>query len=632
MGEGDHNINLPDGENFAPSADRVSEFLHSMCPTNFHLGRPGTDRVAWDALQRDEVGRRILLQARQALALDPLPLITDEIYRSCLSDGSPLSMNAVAPGHRLRMALLSIAECLEPTGEFLGCIERDIEHTLALTSWIHPNNDVDGDTFEGRTIFNDLSSTHLASLLVAADFLLGDRLRPETRAGITHEVRRRTLDPFRQRMESGKDVYWWVTVTHNWNSVCLLHTVACALWLLPDAGDRAWYVATADKLISYSEQGFTETGFYTEGVSYWAYGFGCYVTLAELIRSVTKGAVDWLDKPLAKGQSQFGKRMEIQDGAFPSFADCRRDVELPAWLVHWPNNRIDDTRVSRSEQKAIDVLSGNPFRTAPTALLVLFHQVDAHAAFAGDYGSGLRDWWEDEQFLICRPRADAPVRMAATIKGGTNGVNHNHNDLGSFTILIGDRELLTDPGAEVYTGRTFSPTRYEGKLLNSYGHPVPVVAGELQPPSKSEYTKGIGTDVRAAVLQSKFEEAQDDVRLDLTSAYQVPSLQSLTRSFSYNRQKWGCVTVQDSVRFAQPQDFETALITYADWSVLEEGVLRITEADASIDVVVSSEDGELVFADEVIEESSTPTRLSWRFTEPIREGTITIVVTPTPRT
>ncbi|MBT3344124.1 MAG: hypothetical protein HN712_01175 [Gemmatimonadetes bacterium] len=628
MGTGDHNINLPEGESFSPSAERVAELGSMMRPGVFHLGPPGTDRAAWDRIAGGPVGQRILADARDAAAQRPLPQITDEIYLTCLSDGSPAPFNAVAPDTRSRMAMLPVAECLEPTGQYLDQIEADIHRTLDLQSWTHPNNDIGRETFEGSTIFNDLSSTHTASLLVATDYLLGDRLQPATREGIRREVKRRTLDPFRQRIESGKDVYWWVTVTHNWNSVCLLHTVACALALLEDPVDRAWYAATADALITYSDEGFTESGFYTEGVGYWAYGFGCYVTLSEIVRAATDGAIDWFSKPLVERMARFGQRMEIQQGVFPSFADCQRQLVLPAWLVHWQNNRIDPARDHRSTTVPIDNLTGRPFRSTLTALLVLFHQVDVDAAYEVAHEGGLRDWWEDVQFLICRPRPDADVRLASTLKGGDNSVNHNHNDLGSFTVLIGDQELLTDPGAEVYTERTFSPRRYEGDLLNSFGHPVPVVDGQLQPPEKDLYTRGVGEDVFSRVLETSFTDEEDRVILDLREAYRVPALDRLTRTFSHRRTGSGTVEVVDDVRFTAPSDFETALITYAPWSLQPDGSLRIGDDGGALIVTVSSDAGELVFHHCVIEESSTPVRLSWHLPAPVTSARILIRATP----
>jgi hypothetical protein len=50
--------------------------------------------------------------------------------------------------------------------------------------------------------------------------------------------------------------------------------------------------------------------------------------------------------------------------------------------------------------------------------------------------------------------------------------------------------------------------------------------------------------------------------------------------------------------------------------------------DETIRVEVSSEEGELEFAHCVIDESSTPTRLSWRFREPVLEAEIRFRIVP----
>jgi hypothetical protein len=52
--------------------------------------------------------------------------------------------------------------------------------------------------------------------------------------------------------------------------------------------------------------------------------------------------------------------------------------------------------------------------------------------------------------------------------------------VGSFVVAVAGDTPLLDPGSEVYTARTFSARRYESQVLNSYGHPVPLVAGQLQ--------------------------------------------------------------------------------------------------------------------------------------------------------
>jgi hypothetical protein len=234
MGVGDINIDLPDGENFAPDPLRVKELAAIMRPGKFHLGVPATERKKWDPICEHAIGRQILKEARAEFEKDPRPHVTDEIYLECLEKNDPAMFNAKTPSGRGRIGLLTLAECLDPTGQYLPVIIDDINRASQLKSWIHPGNDHNRDTFEGRSVFNDLGSVHLGSNLIATDYLLGERLPEETRRLIHSEVRRRVLDPFRERIESGKDVYWWVTVTHNWNSVCVL--LDLRFWMLHGPG------------------------------------------------------------------------------------------------------------------------------------------------------------------------------------------------------------------------------------------------------------------------------------------------------------------------------------------------------------------------------------------------------------
>ncbi len=53
--------------------------------------------------------------------------------------------------------------------------------------------------------------------------------------------------------------------------------------------------------------------------------------------------------------------------------------------------------------------------------------------------------------------------------------------------------------------------------------------------------------------------------LDISSAYAVPSLKRLERTFVYERQPSPALTVTDRVEFESPQSFETALVTWGEW-------------------------------------------------------------------
>ena len=79
--------------------------------------------------------------------------------------------------------------------------------------------------------------------------------------------------------------------------------------------------------------------------------------------------------------------------------------------------------------------------------------------------------------------------------------------------------------------------------------------------------------------------------LYLTKAYEVDSLTSLTREFAYERSAKGHVEIKDDVAFSQPESFETAIITYAELKLNEDGSLTISDGDAAVKVIVTSEAG-----------------------------------------
>jgi len=628
MGFGDYNLDLPEGENFAPSAEKVKAMGELLSSEPFHIGIPASNRQVWDRWQDHPLGKHYVEAAKLA-ATQPIERITNDLIARSLAGDSRAVHDQCGKIVRERMIAMTLAECVEPNGAYLALIEADLMAFKDLNTWVNPAHDETGANFRGETIEVDLGSGQWAMLFADIDFLLGDRLRPEIRELIRSEIDQRILAPFRQRIETGQDIYWWVTCTHNWNTVCLNCILTCALYLKEDLAERAWYLALSDDLISFSNQGFEESGFYTEGMSYWTYGFGNYVTISELVRAATNGRIDWLKEPLQRKMALYGVRMELQEGLFPTFADSRLVFEPVEWLSHWLNNRRDsDPERDRSTAVEFDPFVPLGEQSMTYVLLNMFQTVDGQKAYKMKYDFPCREWFDDVQFLICRPAKDAEVKLAATFKGGHNGVNHNHNDLGTFTVALGGKYLICDPGLEIYTKRTFSPKRYHSNLLNSFGHPVPVIAGELQVPGKNEHTAGYGSHAFATVKDTSFSDERDHVTLDLTKAYEVESLVSLNRTFNYDRTDNGQVEVTDEVTFSSPQSFETALITYADWSLNDDGSVTISDGDAAIRVIVSSEDGDLEFAHCIIEESATPTRLAWKLREPVKQARVKIIVSP----
>lgn len=236
---------------------------------------------------------------------------------------------------------------------------------------------------------------------------------------------------------------------------------------------------------------------------------------------------------------------------------------------------------------------------------------------------GPRSWFEEAGILICRPVKDSPCRLATAIIGNHNGVGHNHNDVGSYLVVLDDRVLIVDPGAEEYTSRTFSSRRYESNVLNSFGHCVPRVAGRMQEE---------GPQARAVTLKTEFTDIQDTLVFDICSAYSSPQLQKLTRTYVFSRRGAGSLTVTDEVAFSEPASFETALITLGQWKQTGPGTLRIEESRAAIRVEIDAGGLDLKIVptkiDEHVHTPRQPVRIGVQIEPLVRQAAVTVRITP----
>jgi hypothetical protein len=234
-----------------------------------------------------------------------------------------------------------------------------------------------------------------------------------------------------------------------------------------------------------------------------------------------------------------------------------------------------------------------------------------------------RDWFSDAGILICRPKPGSVHALGAALKGGHNAENHNHNDVGSFVVALGNGTPLLDPGGEVYTARTFGPNRYASNVLNSYGHPVPRVAGTLQV---------TGRQAQAKILKAQFTDDADTYVMDISSAYKVEGLRKLERTFVFSREYAGKLTVTDVVEFERPENFGTALITFSKRQQPAPDRLVIGDGKEAVEAVVSATGGKFRIDSQEIKENLPDTNVAVRlgidFTKPVQKGSITVTITP----
>ena len=413
---------------------------------------------------------------------------------------------------------------------------------------------------------------------------------------------------------------FWLKVKNNWNAVCLAGTTGAALALEDSLQKRAWFVAAAEHYITNFLKSFTPDGYCSEGVGYWNYGFGHFVTLAETIRQATNGKEDLFAQPNVVLPALFGFRSEIINGVYPSIADCSPGTHPSRSIMQYVAQRLDVT----NWPGITDRLPVNPHSLAETAWGLFQERPLPVAQRASDINdSPLRTWFNDGGVLIARPERDSGSQFAVALKGGDNAENHNHNDVGSFSVVLGKKMVICDPGGEVYTRRTFSGKRYESDVLNSYGHAVPIVAGKLQ---------RSGAKAKGVVVLTNFTESADTLVLDIQSAYAVPELTKLERTFVYHRKDGGSLDVSDEVEFSKPETFESALITWGAWRQISQNVLEIKDGKEA--VLVRIETGGLPFKvesrtiDEHVHTPKKPEHIGIMLESPVTSAKVSLSIHP----
>lgn len=525
---------------------------------------PITDRRFWDKKAAEPGFQRNIHMAEKNLNT-PIPGPADDLYLEYSKNGNRTRWQTYTNRRYGLFKVFLSAELAENKGRFLPKIEAYIQNILEDRSWTLSAHDRNLSTFHNTEITIDLRSSQLAWEMSCVLACFGEKLASPTRQRIREELERRCFQPYENAIKTGKPQLWWITSTNNWNAVCLAGVTGAALSGIESRERRAWYVAAAEHFITYSEKGYTDDGYCSEGLGYWCYGFGNHIRLAELLRRATGGTVAIMDREHIRNVALYGTRIEILPGISPAFADCAVNAS-PASSILYILNAYYGWKLPR-----------NLYAPVASALDItdvgIFEQIDFSSigkVKKEAYQPAIRDWFPNAQVLICRPdnwvgkKAADVETLCVAMKGGHNAEHHNHNDLGSYVVVWRGYTPLLDLGSEVYTKRTFSSQRYLSDVLNSWGHPVPFPAGKMQE---------TGRAFHANVLKSDFTPEQDTLCLDLNNAYQDESIKKLVRTFIYNRKGKGSFTIQDDVQFTSPQSFSSPLVTTSQWKLENDRIL-----------------------------------------------------------
>jgi hypothetical protein len=590
---------------------RVKEIMSMLEDHPKGFGDPCTDRRIWDQLKASGKYDKDLIAA-DSLLNQEFPTFDNDAYMGFFTKGDSQTGKDIIDKRLGVLITLTWAECLDNKGKYLKAIEAALLEFVNQKTWVYPRFYYENN-FEK---FVELSTARFARNISQVIYLLGDKINPEVRKKVISNIYTRAFNPILKTLQTHDNDHFWLTSTNNWNAVCLSGVTGAALTVIENKEERARFIAIAERYIKNFVSGFLDDGYCTEGIGYFNYGFSHYMTLRESVLQATNGKLDFFRaNPKISKIAMYPINMEIINNIYPTIADCHINEKPSRSILHYLSKNLgmglekyDTLTFLGNTQYLVEEM--NIFPNSATNTTYPYLKVTPKKE--------IRDYFDKAGVLIVRPESNQKHGMGAVLKGGNNDEHHNHNDLGSYTLVVGEDVLVCDPGAIPYTAKTFSPQRYDYKTIASYGHPVPLIAGKEQRP---------GADVIAKILVTDFSDRKDIFSMDITSAYDVPELKSLVREFIYSRKTQQSLQVVDIYEFSNPQSFETAIITRAKWEQISPNRLILQGKNEKLLVTITAANcGFSIHDEEISEEKGLPyTRIGIKLNAPQKTGKVTLV-------
>lgn len=542
--------------------ERIAEIARLLRPeAGFPDSRVG-NRTVWDRLAALPSGSNVVARAR-ADAAKPVVRPDDSSYEG------PWQLQMIDNWYRLDTLVL--AECLEGKGAFLPRIEELLVTFAELRTWTGRYHDRQGRVFRGEIHPVELGNGQIACTIALALDVLREKIDPALRARTLAALRKRCLNTY---FEIARDIKLaknngvsWCKDPSNWNAACCNYMTTVSLLVLDDPTERATAVECAERLTKRYLAGFTKEGMCLEGLGYWTYGFGEYLSMVLWVRRATGSTLGFLP-PITEKILRFGYESSYFDRYGPCFGDCNNSNRTMVWHfggLLWPAaDTVAGAVLADVGRGLVNVILRFPELADYDALLTK----PAHP-----YVYPMRSWYRDEiaQYIGRPDPANVPSRaLYASIQGSRHDRPHGHHDVGSYSVAVDGVDVMGDLGNSPYRNDSFGPKRFDSPMRNSYGHPVPRVDGCLQ----SGGEKACG-----AVVEESFSDGTDRIVYDLTSAYPTATnLVRLTRTFEYLRAA-NRVTVEDRLTFKAPSAFETALTTFGTIREKGKGLYEFASED-----------------------------------------------------
>lgn len=559
------------------------------------------NREAWEQLPK-ELREKNIQEGEKYIEYD-WPQVTATMYLEFSRTGNRSIVDQTNNQRRRALQALTIAELFEGKGRFLDDIVNGVFLTCEQTYWGSSAHfymyGFEGQIANPTTTVPDIENPIID--LVVGDMASDlswiyyffheefDKISPIISKRLKHELQEKVLDPFYERYD-----YWWITGwgtgnVNNWNPWCNYNILTCILLMEDDQEKMKNGIYKTLQSVDLFINSYPSDGGCDEGPSYWGVAAGKLFDYLDLLKTSTNGKIDIFNDELIKDMGRYIYRVYISKGVYyVNFADAPLRISHEPSRIYRYGRAIKDRDLQGFGaflMKKSNIGNSGITGRIREVMETLFNSNDWESVqpkepLISDF------YFPNLEIAIGREKDGTADGFYFAAKGGNNGEQHNHNDVGSFVLFYNGDPVLIDAGVGTYTAKTFSNQRYEIWTMQSTYHNVPLINNIPQSPGG-----------RYKASNSLYESTDSKVNFttDITLAYpEEAKVQKWIRSYTLDREN-GFFIKDDFLLTENLGGTELHFLTPLDCIITKPGTIELkgNKNDMKISYIPSEYDAEI---------------------------------------
>ena len=298
------------------------------------------------------------------------------------------------------------------------------------------------------------------------------------------------------------DVYYYTTMTNNWNAVCTSGMWISALVLMgsdiygelgtgegeaPVKQTSAWLIANnIESMAKYGMGQYAPDGSYVESPGYWGYGTNSlYFGLMALWRCLGDD-FGFFDAPGMDKTCYFACSAESSDYRQFSYHDAGVGATVDTVSFYFVAEAMNDPVLAEIRKLHNNGGKGMNIKD------FLFYPYDSEDS-DGEVVLPLDYYMEGIDAFVSRSSWEKGSLYAGII-GGDNNASHGQIDSGTFVYHNGGREWISDIGSDEYNIYHYftKPERYRYYRMNAEGHNVVALVSQTDKVPYGQTLMGFG--------------------------------------------------------------------------------------------------------------------------------------------